>query len=95
MLGYLLDRDLDREVKGIAAVENRTRYQGFKHTSVAIAKGDHASLSERMSGCAVSLAGLERISKVLNEFLAEIFIYSQRYGIIGNPTLEEVNLKGG
>ena len=86
---------MNREVKSIAAVENRTRYHGLKSTSVGIAKGDHASLSERMSGCAVSLAGLERISKVLKEFLAKIFIYSQRYGIIGNPQLEEVNLKGG
>lgn len=93
MLGYLLDRDLNGEVKSIAAVENRTRYHGFKNTSVGIAEGDHASLSERMSGCAVSLAGLERIIKVLNEFLAKIFIYSQRYGIIGNPKLEEVNSK--
>lgn len=93
MLGRLLDRDLDREVKSIAAVENRTRYHGFKHTSVGTAEGGYASLSERMSGCAVSLAGLERISKVLNEFLEEISIYSKQYG--GNDDFEwgDVNLK--
>lgn len=93
MLGYLLDRDLDREVKSIAAVENRTRYHGFKHTSVGIAKGDFALLSERMSGCAVSLAGLERISKVLNEFLGEISVHSQRYGVNDGPNMGDVNLK--
>ena len=93
MLGYLLDRDLDREVKSIAAVENRTRYHGFRHTSVGIAEGDYASLSERMSGCAVSLAGLERISKVLNEFLGEISTHTQRYGLKDDPKLGDVNLK--
>ncbi len=93
MLGYLLDRDLDREVKSIAAVENRTRYHGFRNTSVGIAEGDYASLSERMSGCAMSLAGLERISKVLNEFLGEISIHTQCCGFKDDPKLGNVNLK--
>lgn len=93
MLGYLLDRDLDREAKSIAAVENRTRYHGFKHTSVGIAKGDYVSLSQRMSGCAVSMAGLERISKVLNEFLGDICFHAQRYFVSGDPCLRGVNLE--
>ena len=93
MLGYLLDRDLDRDVKSIAAVENRTRYTGIKHTSVGIAEGDYPSLSERMSGCAVSLAGLERISKVLDGFLGEISIRSQQYGVKDDPKLKYVSLK--
>ena len=91
MLGHLLDRDLDREVKSIAAVENRTRYHGFKHTSVGIAEGDYALLSERMSGCAVSLAGLERIFKVLDDFLGEISTHMQRHGVKDDPNLENVN----
>lgn len=93
MLGYLLDRDLDREVKSIAAVENRTKYTGIKHFSVGIAGGDFPSLSERMSGCAVSLAGLERISKVLNDFLGEISIHSQRYSVKDDPYLKHISLK--
>ncbi len=93
MLGYSLDRDLDREVKSIAAVEKHTRYHGFRHTSVGIAEGDYASLSEKMSGCAVSLAGLGRISKVLNELLGEISIHTQRCGIKDDPILGNVNLK--
>lgn len=92
MLGHLLDRDLDREAKSIAAVENRTRYHGFKHTSVGIAEGDYALLSEKMSGCAVSLAGLERIFKVLDDFLGEISIHTQRHGVKDDPNLENVNL---
>ena len=91
MLGNLLDRDLDREVKSIAAVENRTRYHGFKHTSVGVAEGGYASLSERMSGCAVSLAGLERISKVLGEFLGDISVFLQQYGDKSNSQLGDVN----
>ena len=93
MLGYLLDRDLNREAKSIATVENRTRYHGFKHTSVGIAKGDHVSLSQRMSGCAVSMAGLERIHKVLNEFLSDICFHAQRYSGGGDPCLRGVNLE--
>ena len=93
MLGYLLDRDLDREAKSIAAVENRTRYHGFKHTSVGIAKGDYVSLSQRMSGCAVSMAGLERIHKVLNEFLGDICFHAQRYFVSDDPCLRGVNLE--
>ena len=93
MLGCLLDRDLDREVKRIAAVENRTRYHGFKHTSVGTAEGDYASLSQRMSGCAVSLSGLERIFKVLDEFLGKISVYSQPYGMDGDSELGNINLK--
>ena len=93
MLGYLLDRDLDREVKSIAAVENRTRYTGIKYTSVGIAEGDFPSLSERMSGCAVSLAGLARISDVLNDFLGEMSNYSQQYGVKDDPKLKHISLK--
>lgn len=93
MLGNLLDRDLDREVKRIAAVENRTRYHGFKHTSVGIAEGDYASLSRRMSGCAVSLLGLERIFKVLNEFLSEISLHSQNYGVDGDSKMVDIDLE--
>lgn len=93
MLGHLLDRDLDREVKSIAAVENRTRYHGFKHTSVGVAEGGYASLSERMSGCAVSLAGLERISKVLNEFLGDISVCLQWYGGKDDSKWGDVNSK--
>lgn len=93
MLGYLLDRDLDREVKSIAAVENRTRYTGIKHTSVGIAEGDFPSLSARMSGCAVSLAGLGRISDVLKDFLGEMSGYSQRHGVKDDPKLKHINLK--
>ncbi len=94
-LGYLLDRDLDREVKSIAAVENRTKYHGFKYSSVGVAEGGYASLSQKMSGCAVSLAGSERIHKILNEFLADITFYSQRYGVNDEVDSGSVNLEVG
>ena len=93
MLVYLLDRDLAREVMNVTAVENRTRYHGFKHTSVGIARGDYASLSQRMSGCAVSFAGLERIYKVLNEFLGDLSFYMQRYGVSDDHGSESINLE--
>ena len=93
MLAYLLDRDLAREAMSIAAVENRTKYHGFKHTSVGIAKGNYASLSQRMSGCAVLMAGLERIHKVLNEFLGDISSRSQRCGINDDPRLGSVSME--
>lgn len=93
MLAYLLDRDLTREAMSIAAVENRTKYHGFKDTFVGIAKGDYASLSQRISGCAVLLAGLERICKVLNEFLSDISSHAQRYGIKDNPRSGTISME--
>ena len=93
MLGYLLDRDLDREMQSIAAVENRTRYHGFKYSSVGVAEGDYASLSQKMSGCAVSLAGSERIHSVLDEFLGDISFYSEKYGANDDPKLKSVTVE--
>ena len=91
MLNSLLDRDLTREVKNIATVENRTGCRGFKYTFVGIARGDYATLSQRMSGCAVLLSGLDRICKVLNEFLGDLSSYSQRYGVSDIHGLRDVN----
>ena len=96
MLGYLLDRDMGLMVQNIAAVENRTGYHGFKHrfaTSYPGATGDYASLSAKMSGCAVTLAGMDRIQKVLNEFLGDISSYSQRYRVNDNSSLGGINLE--
>ena len=93
MLGCLLDRDLDRECRSISAVENRTRYHGFKHTSVGVAEGDYAFLSQKMSGCAVSLAGSERIHSIIIEYLHDISLYSERYCANDDPRSRAVNLE--
>ena len=96
MLGYLLDRDTVRMVQNIAAVENRTGYHGFKHSTVTVfpgATGDYASMSATMSGCAVTLAGMDRIQKVLNEFLGDISSYSQRCRVNDDSSLGGINLE--
>lgn len=89
MLEHFIDRDLRRKDLSIQAVENRTQYHGWKHTQAGVAKRDYASLSAKMSGCNATLAGVERISKVIYEILEYISAYptqnkSQR--IVGHTT---------
>ena len=38
ILNTLLDRDLTREVKDIATVENQTRYHGFNYSNILLSK---------------------------------------------------------
>ena len=90
-LVYVVDRDMVCEVKTIAAVENRTKYRGFTNSHVGVARGDYASLSERMSGCAVSVGGLERLYRILREFLDDLSDYSKRYRVRDELGLEVVN----
>ena len=83
----------DREGANIAAVENRTRYHGFGKIGDKIAQGDYTSLSQRMSGCAGILAVVERDHKVLDEFLIDILLYSQRYDVSDDPSSRKIRLE--
>ncbi|KAK0111634.1 hypothetical protein ONS95_001979 [Cadophora gregata] len=83
ILGTLMDRDLLRENRNIAEVENRTGYHGWKKSFVGVAKGEYATLSARISGCATSLAGQERIAKVSQEALAFVSTMSSEHHMQG------------
>lgn len=83
ILGTLMDRDLLRENRNIAEVENRTGYHGWKKSFAGVAKGEYATLSARMSGCATSLAGQQRIAKVSREALAFVSTISSEHHMNG------------
>lgn len=80
VLGHLVDRDLLREKRIVAEIENRTGYHGWKQSFAGIAKGDYGTLSARMSGCATSLSGLKRITKVLGQTLKFVAMPSKQEG---------------
>ena len=90
MVGNLLDEYLSTENDKIGTVEARTRYRGFIGVAVEIAQGDYTSLSQRMSACAGVLALAERNHKILNEFLIDISLYSQRYDVGDDPRSRKV-----
>lgn len=93
MLGDLLDDLLDGANHTINVVETRTRYHGFDDTTAEIAEGDFTSLSQRMSGCAGSLALIERDHKFLTKILDDISLYSQRYDGSDDPGLRKVRFE--
>ena len=93
MLGKLMDDYLDTESTNIKGVEARTRYHGFSDLATKITEGDYNSLSQKMSGCAGILALLERTYKVLNEFLGDMSLYSQRYDVDDDPSLRGIRLE--
>lgn len=93
LLGRLLERVLNRLVNSIEAVENRTQFHSRRHTATGIADGSYASLSAQMSGCASTLAGMERITRVFHMILDSILNYEpRRHGI---ETYEEIELVSG
>jgi hypothetical protein len=79
ILGTLMDRDLLRENRNIAEVENRTGYYGWKKSFAGVAKGEYSTLSARMSGCATSLAGQQKIAKISREALAFVSTMSSEH----------------
>lgn len=90
ILGTLMDRDLLRENRNIAEVENRTGYHGWKNSVAGVAKGEYATLSARMSGCATSLAGQQRIAKVSRGALAFVSTMSSEHHMRGySQSLQE------
>ena len=91
MLGKSLDASLGTADQTIRAVEARTRHHGFPNVPSKIAEGDFTSLSQRMSGCAGSLALAERGHKILAELLGGIYLYSQRYYVGDDPGSREVS----
>ena len=93
MVGNSLDEVLATESFEISAVEARTKYHGYTNIAVEIAQGDYTSLSQRMSACAGVLAAVERDHKILNEFLIDISLHSQRYDVGDNPSSRKVRLE--
>lgn len=64
-----IDRDLLRKIHEIRRVEIRTGYQGWTTVETTPAEGDYAALSAMMSGCAVTLVGIKRIGRIIDELL--------------------------
>ena len=93
MAGKLQDSNLATEKNKIDSVEARTRYHSFANQAAEIAQGDYTSLSQRMSACAGALAAIERDHKILNEFLINISLYSQRYDVGDDPRSRKVRLE--
>lgn len=82
--GLMLENYLDTQQrihgKIIRSVENRTGYHGWKTSSIGAAEGDYVSLSARMSGSGVALAGLKRTAKLLHESIGFIHQCSLQKG---------------
>ena len=76
-------------------MEKRTKYHHLTATGTEIAKGNYASLSQTMSGSATVFAEAERHHKILNEFLDDISLYSQRYTANDDPSFGNVKLEMG
>ena len=93
MVGNLMDEYLNTQSDKIDSVEARTRYHSFANQAVEIAQGDYTSLSQRMSGCAGVLAMVEQNHKVLNEFLIDMSLYSQRYDVGDDPRSRKIRLE--
>lgn len=90
MLGDLMDGDSGEEESTISAVEARTRYHRFYISDTEIAEGDFTALSQTMSGTAGILARGELNHKILADFLGDISLYSQRFGIGDDASSREV-----
>ena len=93
MIGNSLDSGSATEADKISTVEARTRHHGFTDNATEIAQGDYTSLSQRMSACAGVLAVVESNHKVLNEFLIDMSLYSQRYDVGDDPRSRKVRLE--
>lgn len=64
-----IDRDLLSKINEIRSVEIRTGYHDWAILETAPAEGNYAALSAKMSGCAAFLAGVRRLTRVIDEFL--------------------------
>ena len=93
MLGNRADQVSNAQDFKINAVENRTRYHGFLNTGAESAEGDYTSLSQRMSGCAGTLALVERNHRIITEFLDDISLCSKRYDVSDDPSLTKIRLE--
>ena len=68
-------RELYHALNTIRSVQNRTRHQSFGAKNVGAASGDYASLSALMSGCASTLARVNRDVSRQQAVLAEVDVF--------------------